>query len=142
MRMVARALLLLAALVAVTAAASKSPPDSTKVVAGAKLYSQYCAVCHGKTGRGDGAGAASLKPKPRNFREPKLLKCKTDEDLFKVISKGGPALGMSSAMVGWGAILKEPQIRQVVAFVRSIADSSSTAKADSDSVAARSKGKP
>ena len=129
MRMVARALLLLAALVAVTAAASKSSPDPTKVAAGAKLYSQYCAVCHGKTGRGEGAAAASLKPKPRSFRGPKQLKSKTDEDLFKVISKGGPALGLSPTMVGWGAVLKEPQIRQLVAFVRSMVDSSAAAGA-------------
>ncbi len=142
LKMAVRTLLFLAVLAAVPAAALKSPPAPTKVAAGAKLYAQYCAMCHGKTGRGDGAVGASLKPKPRSFREPKLLKSRTDEDLFKVISKGGPALGLSPTMVGWGGILKEPQVREVVAFVRSMVDSSSAAKADGDSVAARSKGKP
>ncbi len=94
-------------------------PDSAAVAAGAKLFGQYCQTCHGKTGRGDGPGAASLKPKPRNLTDPKQLKSKNDADLVKVISKGGPALGLSPAMVGWGPVLKEPQIRQVIAFIRS-----------------------
>ena len=129
MMMAARILLLLAALATVAVSATKSPPDSAAVAAGAKLYAQYCAACHGKRGRADGPIAASLKPKPRNFRDPKVLKlkAKTDDDLFKVISKGGPALGLSPTMVGWASILKEPQIRQVVAFVRSMIDSSAAA---------------
>ena len=113
---------------AVASTATKPSPakpakaDSAAVAAGAKLYVQYCSMCHGKTGLGDGPGAAGLNPKPRNFRNPKLLKSKNDEDLFKVISKGGPALGLSPAMVGWGAVLKEPQIRQLMAFTRTLGD--------------------
>ena len=122
MTMAARILLLLAALAAVTAATPKSRPDPATVAAGAKLYAQYCATCHGKTGEGDGPAAAGLKPTPRNFHDTRQLKSKTDDDLSKVISKGGPALGLSPTMVGWGAILKEPQIRQLVAFVRSTID--------------------
>ena len=128
MALAARILLLLSALAAVAAAATKSPPDSAAVAAGTKLYAQYCAACHGKSGRGDGLIAASLKPKPRNFRDPKQLKSKTDDDLVKVISKGGPALGLSPTMLGWGATLKEPQIRQLAAFVRSMIDSSGAAR--------------
>jgi cytochrome c oxidase cbb3-type subunit 3 len=119
------ALAVLAILTAAALAAGKDArPDSAAVAAGAKLYSQYCLICHGKTGAGDGPGAAGLKPKPRNFRDPKQLKSKSDEDLFKVISKGGPALGLSPLMVGWGSVLKEPQIRQVRAYVRSLAATS------------------
>ena len=122
---------------AITASTSAAPTpakpakaDSAAVAAGAKLYAQYCSTCHGKTGLGDGPGAAGLNPKPRNFRNPKLLKSKNDEDLFKVIGKGGPALGLSPAMVGWGAILKEPQIRQLVAFVRTLGDAPVPGAAD------------
>ena len=128
MALAARILLLLSALAAVAAAATKSAPDSVAVVAGAKLYAQYCTACHGKSGRGDGLIAESLKPKPRDFRDPKQLKSKTDDDLVKVISKGGPALGLSPTMLGWGATLKEPQIRQLAAFVRSMIDSSGAAR--------------
>ena len=127
--MAARLLLLPATLAVIAASSPKSPPDPATVAAGAKLYGQYCAPCHGKGGAGDGPAAASLKPRPRNFRDHKQLKSKTDEDLFKVIGKGGPALGLSPVMVGWGGVLKEPQIRQLVAFVRSTIDSAAAGAA-------------
>ncbi len=34
---------------------------------GASTYSTYCATCHGATGKGDGAAAASLTPRPADF---------------------------------------------------------------------------
>jgi mono/diheme cytochrome c family protein len=38
-----------------------SSPSSKQ---GAQTYKQYCAVCHGKTGKGDGPSAAALKVRP------------------------------------------------------------------------------
>jgi mono/diheme cytochrome c family protein len=37
------------------------PLRSITSVNGAEVYAQYCAVCHGKDGRGDGPAAAALK---------------------------------------------------------------------------------
>ncbi|HEY8241467.1 MAG TPA: hypothetical protein VIH35_08470, partial [Kiritimatiellia bacterium] len=34
------------------------------VAKGEATYKLYCALCHGDTGAGDGAGAAALDPKP------------------------------------------------------------------------------
>ena len=31
------------------------------------MYKQYCAVCHGKTGKGDGPAAADLKTAPADL---------------------------------------------------------------------------
>ena len=36
---------------------------------GKKLYGQYCALCHGDQGRGDGKVAANLNTKPANLAE-------------------------------------------------------------------------
>jgi mono/diheme cytochrome c family protein len=36
---------------------------------GAGTYREYCAVCHGKTGRGDGAASAALKVRPSDLRK-------------------------------------------------------------------------
>ncbi len=103
--------------------ASEVTPDSSVVAAGAKLYGQYCEMCHGRRGVGDGLAAPSMNPKPRNLRIPGLFKSKTDQDLFGVVSRGGPTLGLSPLMPAWGAVLKKEEIRQVIAFVRSLADS-------------------
>lgn len=58
------------------------------------LYQKQCSVCHGLEGKGDGKAAYLLYPKPRNFVEDKFRlisttnQIATDEDLFRVITKG------------------------------------------------------
>jgi mono/diheme cytochrome c family protein len=46
----------------------------------------------------------------------------TDKFLLEIISKGGSAVGKSGMMPGWGGQLKESQVQDIVAYVRSIAD--------------------
>jgi mono/diheme cytochrome c family protein len=46
----------------------------------------------------------------------------SNEHLFRVIKEGGAAVGKSPAMAPWGGALSDAQIRDVVAFVRSLAD--------------------
>lgn len=108
--------------IAAFGAANRKPLGPDSVAAGAKLFGQYCQTCHGKTGRGDGPTGVALKPRPRNFHNPKEFKSKNDEELYKVISKGGPSLKLSPLMVGWGGTLKEMQIRQLIAFIRTLRD--------------------
>jgi mono/diheme cytochrome c family protein len=45
----------------------------------------------------------------------------SDEFLFEIISKGGGAVGKSAFMPAWGS-LNEKQIRDIIAYIRSIAD--------------------
>jgi mono/diheme cytochrome c family protein len=47
----------------------KKPPQlpSSDPVSGEGLYRMYCAVCHGRTGRGDGPAAIELKTPPRDL---------------------------------------------------------------------------
>lgn len=64
-----------------------------------KIYGERCATCHGDTGKGDGAGAKALNPKPRSFTDAAWQKKATDDHLRKVIVGGGPAVGLSPLMV-------------------------------------------
>lgn len=89
--------------------------DATK---GKVVFDQYCALCHGATGKGDGIGAAALNPKPRDFTDKALMSAMTDEHIIKVITEGGPAVGKSPFMTAWKALLKEDQIKDVAAYVR------------------------
>ena len=60
-----------------------------------RLYTRFCAPCHGKNGDGRGPDAADLRPRPRDFR-PALFKYRTtparslptDADLMRAISPG------------------------------------------------------
>ena len=40
---------------------------STSPASGVAMYTEYCAVCHGKAGKGDGPAAAALKKTPADL---------------------------------------------------------------------------
>ena len=42
----------------------KTPIKTSNPSAGAEMYKQYCAVCHGPDGKGDGPAASALKTAP------------------------------------------------------------------------------
>jgi mono/diheme cytochrome c family protein len=72
--------------------AKKNPlPNDKKVVdQGAKLAQINCSTCHGAKGKGDGAAAAALTPKPADWTSPRVQD-QTDGELFWKISNGrGP----------------------------------------------------
>jgi mono/diheme cytochrome c family protein len=62
----------------------------------ADLYAEKCAACHGDTGKGDGPAGAAMTPPPVPFST--ALKGKSDSWIGTVITKGGPAVGMTPAM--------------------------------------------
>ena len=80
--------------------------------AGKKVFETNCATCHGLTGKGDGAVAAALNPKPRNFVEGKFKYGSDDASLHKTIANG------KGVMPAWKAILKDKQIDDVIAYIR------------------------
>src|SRR5580765_7076554 len=45
------------------------PVRTTLTMEGPELYSEYCAVCHGKDGRGGGPAAAALKQQPSDLTQ-------------------------------------------------------------------------
>ncbi len=89
------------------------------VMAGQADYQLYCAPCHGPEGRGDGP-AALADPKPADHSDPEYMATLSDKQVYCVIQNGGVALGKSPLMVGWGSVLNEEQLRDVLAFVRSL----------------------
>jgi mono/diheme cytochrome c family protein len=88
---------------------------------GKKLYLTYCSSCHGDSGKGDGPAARSLPVKPANHTDGSVMNKLSDKFLLDIISKGGGAVGKSAMMPGWGGQFKENQLRDIVAYVRSIA---------------------
>jgi mono/diheme cytochrome c family protein len=98
--------------------AAAGPGDAA---AGAPLYATYCASCHGPKGDGDGPVSATLNPKPARHSDAAYMNGLSDEHLFKVVKEGGQSVGKSPLMAPWGGTLSDAQIRDVVAFVRSLA---------------------
>lgn len=83
---------------------------------GAALYAQQCATCHGKEGKGDGAAAAALDPKPRDFSVKEWQESKTDEQITASITDG-----VGKLMPGYKQ-LKPEQVKALVAFIRTLDD--------------------
>ncbi len=89
--------------------------------AGETQYQTFCSSCHGPGGDGDGPAAAALDPKPAKHSNGEYMNALTNEHLTKVIAEGGAAVGKSPLMAPWGGVLSEQQLKDVVAFVRSLA---------------------
>ena len=104
---------------ATPAPAAVGPGDAA---AGAKSYATFCASCHGEGGCGDGPLAQTLDPKPARHCDGDIMNVMEDSDLVEVITRGGPAMGKSPLMASWGGTLSPQQIRDVVAFIRTLAD--------------------
>lgn len=100
-----------------TAAAQQNPVKSTpeSIAAGKTAFEQNCAMCHGSGGKGDGAAAAALNPKPADLTVGKLKHGGTDAEIFKTITGGVPG----TAMVGWSSI-PEKERWNLVNFIQSL----------------------
>jgi mono/diheme cytochrome c family protein len=104
------------------APAEPAAPADTAVARGAAHYQTLCASCHGPRGAGDGPAGQALDPKPAHHDDGKYMNALSNEHLFKVIKEGGASVGKSPLMAPWGGALNDAQIRDVVAYVRSLAD--------------------
>jgi mono/diheme cytochrome c family protein len=89
---------------------------------GKKLYTAYCSTCHGESGKGDGVAGASLPVKPADHTNGAVMNKLNDKFLQDIISKGGGAVGKSTFMPSWGGALNDSQVRDVVAYIRSLAN--------------------
>ena len=103
----------------------QGPDDEPEVVnfrgdadEGAILYGQFCALCHGTGGKGDGPGAAAINPKPADHTDSAYMGSLSDQHLYTVIQKGGAAVGKSAMMTPWGGVLTDAQVRDLVSFLR------------------------
>src|SRR5208282_3285649 len=48
-------------------AVKKAPIQASSPASGQEMYAQYCAVCHGKEGKGNGPAASELKQPPADL---------------------------------------------------------------------------
>ena len=103
---------------AVLSLSSVSAAEKGDAAKGKETFQTTCAACHGAEGKGDGVAAAALDPKPRNLSDAAYVSTLSDEHLYKVISEGGAAVGLSPMMAAWGGTLSEQDIWNVIAYLR------------------------
>jgi uncharacterized membrane protein len=78
-----------------------------------------CVACHGEKGAGDGLAAGALPVKPRNFTDARWQATVSDDELRKIILKGGSAVGKSPLMPANQMLEDKPQVvDELVKIVR------------------------
>ena len=75
-----------------------------------QIFAGRCSVCHGAQGAGDGAGAAALNPRPRNFHDPAWQSGVTDAQIENIIRVGGAAVGKSPLMAANPDLVAKPAV--------------------------------
>ena len=84
---------------------------------GERLFSQLCACCHGRDGRG---GAHTFMPHVDTLTKKGYIDQMPDEYLAYVIGEGGAAAGKSSYMPAWKSKLSEQDIQDIIGHIRSL----------------------
>jgi mono/diheme cytochrome c family protein len=86
----------------------EEPIQRTSPASGAEMYQAYCAVCHGKTGEGNGPAASALKVPPADLT---MLAKRNNgkypiDRVMSVLRFGahGPAAHGTSQMPIWGPL--------------------------------------
>lgn len=83
-------------------------------VPGAKIYQDFCSVCHGDRGDGSSRARGSMNPPPRDFTTPAAAVELNRERMVDAVTNGRPG----TAMAGWGTQLSEADIAAVVEYIR------------------------
>jgi mono/diheme cytochrome c family protein len=117
--------------IAVDGQATQSPQKPTVVretaekahsYKGDELFQQYCAVCHGKSAKGDGPAAAALKKPPADLttiskRHNGQFPRKTVEDTILGTNEAPSAAHGTRDMPIWGPIFRRSGDRDVVTLM-------------------------
>jgi mono/diheme cytochrome c family protein len=90
--------LMLVSVILLAACSKKEAPVAAVPPEAEEFFTQRCVTCHGADGTGSGPAAANLNPKPRNYTDSAWQASVKDDDLRKVIVKGGAAVGKSALM--------------------------------------------
>ena len=87
--------------------------DEKATAKGKKLFNNMCAICHGKTGKGNGFAGVSLVPRPANFLAIDV-KNETDGAIFWKMTEG------KAPMASYKEILTEDQRWELVCYIRKL----------------------
>ncbi len=87
--------------------------NSEATLAGQKLYTSMCVICHGNKGKGDGAAGVNLNPRPTNLISTKVQE-QTDGAIYWKLTEG------RAPMASYKTALSEEQRWQLVNYIRKL----------------------
>jgi mono/diheme cytochrome c family protein len=93
------------------------PASDANLSAAKPVFNEYCANCHGDSGKGDGSDAMMYDPSPSDLTDSKHMNTLTDGEIFYQITQG------RKPMPSFRKKLTEDQRWQMVILVRSLSSS-------------------
>lgn len=100
--------------------------DAAAVARGAEIYSASCASCHGADRKGQAQWRTARTPEGRALAPPHDETGHTwhhpDAQLFAITKMGTAAVvgnGYESDMIGFGDVLTDQEIREVLGYIKS-----------------------
>lgn len=82
-------------------------------IRGRIVYRNYCVLCHGESGEGDGRAAKVHTPKPANLVTSQVPAAYIE----LIVRKGGEGVGRYRGMPPWGDQLTDEQIADVRTYL-------------------------
>lgn len=119
------ALAFVAPMMAVTHTAGAADAGTTAQARGALVYSKYCVLCHGESGKGDGRAASMQKARPADLTASR----KSESYRLQIVRNGGAAMNRSGSMPAWSDVLSPEQITDVVRYLEVVASKRDRAQA-------------
>ena len=87
--------------------------QEASVIRGRLAFQNYCVLCHGPEGRGDGRAAKLHSPRPFNLTTSTAPRYY----IADMVRKGGEAMGRGKGMPPWGEQLTDEQVSDVLNFL-------------------------
>jgi len=90
--------------------------SAQQIKVGSSIFTQTCVVCHGASGKGDGASSSFFPIRPADFTDAKESAFYSDQGRIEIIKKGIPG----TQMPGWGSALSDEEVLAVYGYIRSL----------------------
>ena len=101
-------------------------PSSGSMALGQRAFLQYCAMCYGDRGRGDGELATAIRRRAgvtvANLADRGRIERLGRTGVRRVVTLGGAHTGRSNLMPAWGERLAAPEMDHLVDFVMGLPD--------------------
>ena len=88
---------------------------------GKEIHLESCAECHGYDGKAEVIVMHMDEP-PRDQSDAEYMATLNDAFLYLAVCSGGDAVGRSIIMPAWGDVLTDAEIKALVAWIRTFAE--------------------
>lgn len=88
---------------------------------GKRVFYEKCVWCHAETTPAGPSNRSNVSPTPSLINDGSILNPLSDEFLRNIITLGGSAMGKSAMMPPWGRTLSQEEIRDVITYIRAVA---------------------